>query len=118
MRLTMSKFNLGDHVKVIDQDITGKVVYDGSGDDYIVIEDDDGEFEDNRLEFRASDLELCELYFCLDGITGNLHNLGFHVDYDSADAYCEDNNLHPVWIIGEHTARQWGSYLHESLKTA
>ena len=111
-------FKIGDRVKVIDQDITGKVVYDGSGGDYIVIEDDYAEFEDNRLEFRASDLELCELYFCLDGVTGNLHNLGYHVDYDNADAYCEDNNLHPVWLFGEDTARQWQAYLYERLKIA
>ena len=110
-------FKIGDHVKVINQDITGKVVYDGSGGDYIVIEDDDAEFEDNRLEFRASDLELCELYFCL-GVDGYLHNLGYHVDYDSADGYCDDMNLNPVWIIGEDTARQWQAYLNESLKTA
>jgi hypothetical protein len=109
-------FKVGDHVKVIDQNITGSVVF--ADDWHIVIEDDEAEFEDNRLEYRASDLELCELYFCLDGITGNLHNLGYHVDYNSADAYCEDNKLHPVWIIGEYTARQWQAYLYESLKTA
>jgi hypothetical protein len=56
----MSKFNLGDKVKVVDQEITGTVVYDDGW--HIVIEDDDAEYDDNRLEYRASDLELIIRY--------------------------------------------------------
>ena len=54
----MANFRVGDRVRVIDQNITGQVVF--ADDWHIVIEDDDSEFEDNRLEYRASDLELCE----------------------------------------------------------
>jgi hypothetical protein len=54
----MSSFNLGDRVKIIDQNITGVIVY--NDDWHIVIEDDDAEYDDNRLEFHASDLELIE----------------------------------------------------------
>ena len=46
---------VGDKVKVIDQEITGIVVEDlGS---LVVIEDDESEFEDDRLEYKKSELE-------------------------------------------------------------
>jgi len=51
------KFNVGDKVKVIDQDIIGFVVYaDGS---HLVIEDDASEFEapDNTLEYHFSEVQ-------------------------------------------------------------
>jgi hypothetical protein len=54
----MTAFNLGDRVEVIDQNITGVVVY--ADDWHIVIEDDDAEYEDHRLEYRATDLKLIE----------------------------------------------------------
>lgn len=54
----MTKFYVGDQVEVIDQNITGVIVY--ADDWHIVIEDDDAEYEDNRLEYRASDLKLRE----------------------------------------------------------
>lgn len=54
----MAKFYVGDQVEVIDQNITGVIVY--ADDWHIVIEDDDAEFNDNRLEYRASDLKLRE----------------------------------------------------------
>ena len=63
----MANFNVGDRVRVIDQNITGQVVF--ADDWHIVIEDDDSEFEDNRLEYRASDLELCEAQKVLDFFT-------------------------------------------------
>lgn len=54
----MSKFYIGDRVAVIDQNITGVIVH--ADDWHIVIEDDDAEYDDNRLEYRASDLKLIE----------------------------------------------------------
>ena len=47
---------VGDRVKVIEQDITGTVVEVWGSK--VVITDDDSEFEDDYLEFRASDVEL------------------------------------------------------------
>ena len=48
-------FKVGDKVKVIDQEITGTVVEDSGN--LVVIEDDESEFDDNRLEFKKSELE-------------------------------------------------------------
>jgi len=50
--------NIGDYVKVIEQDIQGIIVEMWSNK--AVIEDDASEFEfpENRLEFNLSDLEL------------------------------------------------------------
>lgn len=51
--------NVGDYVRVKDQNITGYIVEYSSGNK-VVIEDDDSEFEspENRLEYRLSELEL------------------------------------------------------------
>ena len=46
--------NIGDRVKVIDQNITGTIVE--VWDRKIVIEEDDSEYEDNRLEYRMSEV--------------------------------------------------------------
>jgi len=50
--------NIGDKIKVIDQDITGIIVEDYGNK--IVIEDDSSEFEapDNRLEYLKSEVTL------------------------------------------------------------
>ena len=48
--------NIGDFVKVIDKNITGEIV-DLFGNLAIII-DDDSEFDDNRLEYKISELEL------------------------------------------------------------
>ena len=50
-------FNVGDHVEVADQNIRGVVVFAVEGMN-IVIEDDDAETEDNRLEFHPSELRI------------------------------------------------------------
>lgn len=49
--------NIGDYVKVKDQDIAGKIVE--LHGNKAVIEDEDSEYEspDNRLEYHLSDLE-------------------------------------------------------------
>jgi len=52
--------NIGDRVKVIDQDITGTIVEDWGSK--IVIEEDDCEHDDNRLEFRVSDVQPLKKY--------------------------------------------------------
>lgn len=115
----MTAFKLGDRVKVIDQNITGKVVYDGSGDDYIVIEDDDSEFEDNRLEFRASDLELLPegvLYFALNSTDGLLYNLGKHQDFNSAVELSDEKKLDAIWLVDVNEAKRWADFINEQLK--
>ena len=50
------KMNIGDSVKVINENITGEIV-DIFGNLAIII-DDDSEFDDNRLEYKISELEL------------------------------------------------------------
>ena len=47
--------NAGDRVNVIDQEIIGVVIEDYGTS--VVIEEDDSEFEDNRLEYKKSELE-------------------------------------------------------------
>ena len=49
---------VGDKVRVIDQEITGTVVEDWG--DLVVIKDDESEFEDDRLEYKKSELEKIE----------------------------------------------------------
>ena len=51
----MMMVKVGDKVKVIDQEITGIVVEDWGS--LVVIEDDESEFEDHRLEYKKSELE-------------------------------------------------------------
>ena len=46
---------IGDRVKVKDQDIYGKVIYDHGTE--VVIEDEDAETEDNQLCFKKSEIE-------------------------------------------------------------
>jgi hypothetical protein len=52
--------NIGDRVKVIDQDITGTIVEHWGNK--IVIEEDDCEYDDNRLEFRVSDVQPLKMF--------------------------------------------------------
>ena len=47
---------VGDKVKVIDHEITGTVVEDW--ENLVVIQDDESEFEDDRLEYKKSELEV------------------------------------------------------------
>ena len=49
---------VGDRIKVIDQEITGTIVEVCNS--LIIISDDDAETNDDRLEFRISDLEKIE----------------------------------------------------------
>ena len=52
--------SIGDRIKVVDQEITGRVIEDYGS--YIVIIDDDSEYEspDDTLEFRKSDVKIIE----------------------------------------------------------
>jgi hypothetical protein len=52
--------NVGDRVKVIDQNITGTIIEDWGSK--IVIEEDDCENNDNRLEFRVSDVQPLKMF--------------------------------------------------------
>jgi len=49
---------IGDRVKVIDQEITGTIVE--IYNNLIVISDDDSETDDDKLEFRISNLKKIE----------------------------------------------------------
>jgi len=46
---------IGDRVKVKNQDIYGKIIYDYGTE--IVIEDEDAETEDNQLSFKRTEIE-------------------------------------------------------------
>ena len=46
---------IGDRVKVIDQEIYGKIIYVHSTE--VVIEDEDAKTEDNQLCFKKSEVE-------------------------------------------------------------
>ena len=46
---------IGDRVKVKDQDIYGKIIFDYGTE--IVIEDENAETEDNQLCFKKSEME-------------------------------------------------------------
>ena len=48
--------NVGDSVKVMDKNITGRII-ELFGNLAIIV-DDDSEFDDNRLEYKISELEL------------------------------------------------------------
>jgi len=54
------------------------------------------------------------IYFCLSN-EGDLYNLGDHGDFESADCCAQDMQLHPIWVINEHTARNWSEFLTEQL---
>jgi len=47
---------IGDRVKVKDQDIFGKIIYDHGTE--VVIEDEDAETNDNQLCFKKSEVEI------------------------------------------------------------
>tara|TARA_R100001086_G_scaffold103258_1_gene51793 strand:+ start:1144 stop:1311 length:168 start_codon:yes stop_codon:yes gene_type:complete len=46
---------IGDRIKVIDQEIYGKIIYDYGTE--VVIEDEDAETDDNTLCFKKSEVE-------------------------------------------------------------
>jgi len=47
---------IGDSIKVKDQEIYGKIIYDYGTE--VVIEDEDAETEDNQLCFKKSEIKL------------------------------------------------------------
>lgn len=47
--------NVGDRIKVIDQEIYGVIVHDFGNE--VVIEDEDAETDDNTLCFKKSEVE-------------------------------------------------------------
>jgi|TARA_A100000172_G_scaffold58236_1_gene37988 hypothetical protein len=49
---------IGDRVKVKDQDIFGKIIYDHGTE--VVIKDEDAETNDNQLCFKKSEIETNE----------------------------------------------------------
>lgn len=53
------------------------------------------------------------IYFALNP-DGLLYNLGDHKDWESADEAARD----PVWIIDEHEALNWASFIQEQTKKA
>jgi hypothetical protein len=51
-------------------------------------------------------MEPTNFWFALD-LHGVVHPLGSHPDYDTADDYCEKNNIAVVWLADFSTAMQW-----------
>tara|TARA_B110000444_G_C18838776_1_gene597650 strand:+ start:70 stop:246 length:177 start_codon:yes stop_codon:yes gene_type:complete len=49
---------VGDRVKVTDQDIFGIIIYDYGNE--VVIEDEYAETEDNQLSFKRSEIEMAD----------------------------------------------------------
>ena len=107
-------YQIGDRIRVIEQDITGEVVEVWG--EHLVIEDDDSEFAwpENRLEYRFSEVEPAAVdYFCLSSL-GNLFFLGAHEDFDSAEDHAINHlELEPIWIFDRKTANNWVSVLKE-----
>ena len=52
------QMKIGDRVKVKDQDIFGKIIYDHGTE--VIIEDEDAETNDNQLCFKKSEIETNE----------------------------------------------------------
>ena len=55
------EFTIGDRVKVIDQDITGKIIRYSSGNKLVILDDDDSwqdENEEPSLVYSKSELEV------------------------------------------------------------
>ena len=78
--------NIGDRVKVIDQNITGTIVEDWGSK--IVIEEDDCEHTDNRLEFRVSDVQPLKMFrVCASYITY------LHTEIEATDQEDAENTV-------------------------
>ena len=75
--------NIGDRIKVIDQDITGTIVEDWGSK--IVIEEDDCEHEDNRLEFRVSDVQPLKMFRVCASYVTYLHTEIEATDLEDAE---------------------------------
>ena len=61
--------NVGDRIKVIDQEIYGVIVQDFGNE--VVIEDEDAETDDNTLCFKKSEVEEITQWYvqvCLMGV--------------------------------------------------
>lgn len=75
--------NIGDRIKVIDQDITGTIVEDWGSK--IVIEEDDCEHDDNRLEFRVSDVQPLKMFRVCASYVTYLHTEIEATDLEDAE---------------------------------
>jgi len=55
------------------------------------------------------------IYFVLNN-DGLIYNLGDHGDWESADETAHDMMLEPIWMIDEHEALNWASFIQEQIK--
>lgn len=55
------------------------------------------------------------IYFALNN-DGLLYNLGDHGDWEAADETAHDMMLEPIWMIDEHEALNWASFIQEQIK--
>lgn len=56
------------------------------------------------------------LWFGLDGSTGQLVNLGFHHDFESASNYADDHKIDAVWLLDEYDAKAWANWILDVIK--
>lgn len=56
------------------------------------------------------------IYFALNE-HGNLHGLGDHGDFDSAELCAEDMGLDSCHVFDEHSARSYVNFINEQLAT-
>ena len=75
--------NIGDRVKVIDQNITG-TIFEKWGSK-IVIEEDDCEHDDNRLEFRVSEVLPLKMFKVYASYITYLHTMIEATDEEDAE---------------------------------
>ena len=54
------------------------------------------------------------IYFVLNN-DGLIYNLGDHGDWESADETAHDMMLEPIWLIDEHEAQNWASFITNSI---
>ena len=94
--------NIGDRVKVIDQNITGTIIEDYGNK--IVIEEDDCEYDDNRLEYRVSEVQLLKQFKVYASYTTQLDTIIEAIDEE--DALNTAENLDG----GSFKAREFGDW--------
>lgn len=75
--------NIGDRIKVIDQDITGTILENWGNK--IVIEEDDCEDTDNRLEFRVSEVQPLKMFRVCASYVTYLHTEIEATDQEDAE---------------------------------
>ena len=55
------------------------------------------------------------IYFALSP-DGLLCNLGDHGDWEAADETARDLRIDSIWLLDEHEALNWASFIQEQIK--